>query len=147
MAGLKGKIKENHIPLNKFELIVAGLPKITLTSTEGIDEEIAVIEMPDRTSRSGGQTKPIKFSGKIPMHHDVEVAALEIWYKQAQDPVQEGYLKAGSMMFYRSNGDPRPFELINLWISGRSIPGGDMGNEGEPAMLTFKFEADEVTPV
>jgi len=144
---LKGKIKDNHIPLNKFELLVAGLPQITLITTDDIEESINVIEMPDRTKRSGGQTSAVEFTGTIPMHHDVEVAALEAWYKQGQDPVQEGYLKAGSMMWYRNDGSPRPFELINLWVSGRTIPGGDMENDGEPAMLTFTFQADEVTPV
>lgn len=144
---LKGKIQENHIPLNKFELIVAGMPQITLVTTGDIEESVPAIDMPDRTRRSGGQTGPVSFTGTIPMHHDVQVAALELWYKQCQDPVQDGYLKAGSLMWYRSNGDPRPFELINLWISARTIPGGDMKNDGEPALLTFKFEADEVTPV
>ena len=147
MSGIKGKIQDNHIPLNKFELIVAGLPQITLVTTDDIEETLGVIEMPDRTKRSGGQTSPVEFTGKIPMHHDVQVAALELWYKEGQDPVQPGYRKAGSMMFSRLNGDPRPFELISLWISGRTIPGGDMANDGEPAMLTYKFQADEVTPV
>jgi hypothetical protein len=144
---LKGKIKENHIPLNTFELIVAGMPQITLTKTDNIEEGVQVIELPDRTRVSGGQTNSVSFSGEIPMHHDVEVAALEAWYKMAQAPVDPNYRKAGSLMWYRSNGDPRPFELINLWVSKRTIPGGDMSNDGEPAYLTFQFEADEVTPV
>jgi hypothetical protein len=144
---LKGKIQDNHIPLNKFELLIAGLPQITLITTDDIEEQLNVIEMPDRTRRSGGQTSSVEFTGTIPMHHDVQVAALEAWYKQGQDPVQEGYLKAGSMVFYRNDGTPRPFELINIWVSGRTIPGGDMANDGEPAMLTFRFEADEVTPI
>jgi hypothetical protein len=147
MSGMKGYIKENHIPLNKFELLVLGLPKLTLVSTDDIDEELEVVDMPDRTSRSGGQTKSVSFTGKIPMHHDVEVAALELWYKQGQDPVQAGYLKAGSMVWYRNDGTPRTFELLNIFVCGRTIPGGDMSNAGEAAMLTFKFRADEVTPV
>lgn len=145
--GLKGKIQDNHIPLNKFELVVAGLPTLVLVTTDDIEEMLNVVEMPDRTFRSGGQTGPVEFTGTIPMHHDVQVAALEAWYKQGQDPVQDGYLKAGSMVFYRNDGTPRPFELVNLWVAGRTVPGGDMANDGEPAMLTFAFRADEITPV
>jgi len=144
---LKGKIQDNHIPLNKFELLVTGLPAITLVTTDDIEEALTVVTMPDRTKRSGGQTDPVEFTGKVPMHHDVEVAALEIWYKMGQDPIQSGYRKAGSLVFYRGDDTPRPFEFINLWISGRTIPGGDMANDGETAMLTYKFQADEVTPV
>jgi hypothetical protein len=144
---LKGKIKENHIPLNKFELIIAGLVQITLTTTDDIEAALAVVEMPDKTKRSGGQTGAVEFTGTIPMHHDVEIAALELWFKQGQDPVQSGYLKAGSLVFYRNDGTPRPFEFVNLWISSRKIPGGDMKSDGEAAMLTYKFQADEVLPV
>jgi hypothetical protein len=144
---IKGLIKENHIPLNKFDLLVLGMPKITLISFDDIEEELEAVTLPDRTVRSGGQTKPVNFSGKLPMHHDVEIAAMELWYKQGQDPVQPGYKKAATMIFYRGDGGVRTFSLLNLWISGRTIPGGDMKNEGEMAELTYKFQADEVTPV
>lgn len=144
---LKGKIQENHIPLNKFDLIVSGMIPITLVTTDNIEEKLAVVDLPDRTKRSGGQTGAIEFTGKIPLHHDVQVAALEAWYDMGKDPVQAGYLKSASLMWYRNNGDPRPFELVNLWISGRTIPGGDMKNDGEEAELTFNFVCDEVKAV
>lgn len=144
---LKGKIHENHIPLNTYELLIAGLPTLVFTKTENIEEGVAVIELPDRTRASGGQTTSVSFSAEIPLHHHVEVGALELWYKQAQSPVDPAYRKAGSLMFYALDGMPRTFELSNLWISKRTIPGGDMSNDGEMAILTYQFEADEVTPV
>lgn len=144
---LKGKIQENHIPINKFEMIISGMIPITLVTTDDIEEKLGVVDLPDRTKRSGGQTGAIEFSGKIPLHHDVQVAALEAWFAMGKDPVQLGYLKSGSLIWYRNNGDPRTFELVNIWISGRTIPGGDMANDGDPAMLTFMFVCDEVTPV
>lgn len=145
--GLKGKIKSNHIPLHNFELVVPGVVPLTLLTSDDIEERLNVVEMPDRTKRSSGEKMSVAFTGAIPMHHDVEAASLEAWYKQCQAPVDPGYRKAGSMVFYRLDGTPRTFSLVNLWISGRTVPGGAMDNEGEPAMLTYFFEADEVNPV
>lgn len=144
---LRGTIKNNHIPLNSFELIVAGLPKITAVTTDDIEQMITAVTMPDGTMRSGGKTDPIEFTFSVPMHHDVEQVALEYWKKLAESPVQSTYLKAASMVFYRSDGIPKTYTLSNMWINGRTIPGADMGNEGEMAAVTFSAKADYVSPV
>lgn len=145
---LKGKIQENPYPVNKFRLLVTGLPEVTLVTSDEIEETLTIVTMPDRTKRSGGQTDPIEFSGTIPAHHEVERLALDQWYNQAKDPVTPGYRKAGSIVFERADGARiLPFEFTNLWISGRTVPAGDMANDGDPALITYKFQADEITPV
>lgn len=144
---LKGKIEEKHYPLNKVQLLVSGLPEIVITTTDDIEENLTVVTMPDRTKRSGGQTDAIEFTGMLPMHHEAQRLALDFWYKQGKDPVQDGYRKAGSLVFTRVDGRILPFEFTNLWISGRTVPGSDMSNDGEAAILTYKFQADEITPV
>jgi hypothetical protein len=105
------------------------------------------VTMPDGTIRSGGKTEPVEFTLSIPMHHDVEQAAMEYWKKLAEGPVRSTYLKAGSLIFYRSDGTPKSYTFSNMWISGRTIPGADMGNEGEMAAVTFAVKADYVLPV
>lgn len=144
---LKGKILENHIPLNTFELAVTGMPQLTLTKSDNIEESVAVIELPDRTRASGGQSSSVSFSGEVPMHHQVQVGALDLWFNQSKSPIDRGYRKSGSIMFFALNGTPRIYELLNLWVSKRTIPGGDMANDGEMAVVTYQFEADEVVPV
>lgn len=144
---LRGKIKNNHIPLNSFELIVAGLPAITIVTTDDIEQMITAVTMPDGTIRSGGKTEPVEFTFTIPMHHDVEQAAMEYWKKLAEGPVGSTYLKAASLIYYRNEGGPKSYTFSNMWVSGRTIPGGDMGNEGEMAVVTFAVKADYVSPV
>jgi len=145
--GLQGKINENHIPNNSFELVVTGLPVLTLTKIDDIEESLEVVTMPDRTKRSGGQTTPVEFTGAVPMHHDVEVAALEAWYKSGQSPVQAGYRKAGTLVYYRNDGTARPFSFTNLFVSGRNVAGADMENEGEMSIITYTFQADDIMPI
>jgi hypothetical protein len=144
---LRGKIKNNHIPLNSFELIVAGLPQITVVTTDDIEQMITAVTMPDGTIRSGGKTEPVEFTLSVPMHHDVEQAAMEAWKKLAEGPVRPTYLKAASLIFYRNDGTPKSYTFSNMWLSGRTIPGADMGNEGEMAAVSFAVKADYVSPV
>jgi len=144
---LRGTIKNNHVPLNSFELIVAGMPQITVVTTDDIEQMITAVTMPDGTIRSGGKTEPVEFTISVPMHHDVEQAALEAWKKLAEGPVSSSYLKAGSLVFYKNDGTPKSYSFTNMWLSGRTIPGADMGNEGDMAAVTFMVKADYVLPV
>lgn len=143
---LRGTIKNNHVPLNSFELIVAGMPQVTVVTTDDIEQMITAVTMPDGTIRSGGKTEPVEFTISVPMHHDVEQAALEAWKKLAEGPVSSSYLKAGSLVFYKNDGTPKSYSFTNMWLSGRTIPGADMGNEGDMAAVTFMVKADYVLP-
>lgn len=147
MTGLKGKIKDDHAPLNSFQLLVIGLPDITCTTVSEIPEELNTVEMPDRTIRSGGQTAPVEFEITVPTHHVVEIAALEAWYIQGQDPVDPGYKKVGSLVLYTNSGLPITHSLLNVWISGRTLPALDMSNDGELAVNTYMLKADKVEPI
>jgi hypothetical protein len=147
MGSLKGQIKGDHAPLNKFKLLVVGLPEITCVTVSEIPEELNVVDMPDRTVRSGGQTAPVELEIAVPAHHLVEIAALEFWYRQGQDPIDPGYKKVATLIIYTGTGIPLTHELLNVFIAGRTIPALDMLNEGEMAMKTYTLRADRVTPI
>ena len=95
---MKGAIKPNHIPTSNFDLIVAGFIPLTITRMDGIEEELETVDLPDRTVASGGHTKPVEFMIAIPMHHRVEQAAMEAWYRQSKDPVDAAYKKAATLL-------------------------------------------------
>ena len=52
---LKGLIDPDHIPVNKYELNIVGMPTIVFTSVSGLETEVAAIDLPDRTKATGGQ--------------------------------------------------------------------------------------------
>lgn len=145
---MKGAIRPNHIPKNKGKLIVAGLPPLTLTTISEIAEEVEKVDIPDRTTASGGQKKAVEFTATLPSHHDAEVAAVEAWFVQGQDPVHPLYKKVGTLVQERIGfGLPKTYTLVGLWISKRQIPNSEMANEGEMQELELTFQADNVIPV
>ena len=68
---MKGVINPDHIPVNKWQLIVVGLPPLTITEQSGIEDELETTELPDRTIASGGNRKSAEFTIMIPTHHTV----------------------------------------------------------------------------
>ncbi len=146
--GLKGIIQPNHVPLNKFELFIVGIPPITFVTISGISEELQIVDLPDRTKASGGQTNPVSFTGEVPIHHTIQQIALEFWWNEAQDPVTLTYKKIGTLILKTLNNTvSRTFTLPGLFISQRNLPDLDLNNEGEMTNVTFQFEADDMFPV
>ena len=145
---MKGKIKPDHMPLNKFQLLVTGLPPLTCVTVSGIEEELQTVDMPDRTKRSGGNKNPVEFTITLPAHHTVEQAAMEIWYEEGQDPISPTYLKLGTFIMQSGTGlNLRSFSFIELFVSKRLLPDFDIFNEGEPAMIEWTLQASDMLPV
>lgn len=145
---MKGRVKPDHIPVNKFTLFAAGMPPIEFIQVSGIEEELQAVELPDRTNASGGHTAPVEFTAMSMMHHVIEQIALELWFKEGQDPVSPTYKKIGSLIHKSLTGQTiRTYTLVGVFISKRKLPDLDMANEGEPAMIEWTLKADQVLPV
>lgn len=145
---MKGDILANHIPLNKFEFRVVGLVTLTTLSVSGIEEELEVAELPDRTVASTGERKPTEFDIAIPMHHDVEFGAMEVWYQESSDPVMPTYKKPCTLIHKDTQGNAkRSFTLVGVFPKKRMLPDLDRTNEGEIAMVTYTMSCDDVVPI
>ena len=145
---MKQVIQPDHIPLNKFELIVPGLPSFVFTSLSGLEEELDKVDLPDRSVATGGRTKPVEFECMHPMHHDVEDLALEAWFQEGQDPISPSYKKAATLTVTSLSGAlSRAFTFPDLFIWKRQIPDFEMDNDGELAQKTWSFAASDVLPV
>lgn len=148
MSTLKGRVKADHIPVNKFTLFVAGVPPIEFIQVSGIEEELQAVDLPDRTTASGGHTAPVEFTAMTMLHHTIEQVALELWFKEGQDPVSPLYKKVGTLLHKSLTGNIlRTFTVTGLFISKRKLPDLDMANEGEAAMVEWTFKADNILPV
>lgn len=145
---MKGTIQPDHISVNKYELLALGMPPIQFTEVSGIEEELETVDLPDRTTASGGNTKPVEFTAKHMMHHLVEQAAMEVWFKESQDPVSPLYKKAGTLIHKSISGKViRSYTLLGLYPTKRKLPDLEMANEGEPAVVEWTFKADDILPV
>ena len=87
--GLKGELNEDHIPLNKYSLLIVGAipPEITFTAVSGLESEVVGTDLPDRTTASGGQKNPSEFTVKVPTHHTLDIIFMDGWLEEGVDPV------------------------------------------------------------
>lgn len=145
---MKGAIKDDHIPLNKYKLSIVGLPDLTAVAAGGMEEELNTVDLPDRTKASGGESAPSELVVTIPMHHTVERIAMEGWFQEGKDPVSPTYKKTG-VLIWTSNSDSTlaTYTVDGVFISKRVTPDGEMANEGEMATIEYTLSIDTIVAV
>ena len=145
---MKGAIKPDHMPVNKYDVRIMNFVTLTAVEVSGIEDELQTNELPDRTVVSGGNRGPTEFSIKIPMHHTVERAAMEAWYIECQDPVSPGYKKIANLVHKSISGQANATYTLNgVFIKKRTLPDLEMANEGEMATVEYMMSADDVLPL
>lgn len=144
----KGTIKPDHVRVNKFFLLVNGMPPLTVVAMDGIEEEIEKVTLPDRTSATGGNSGPLEFSISIPAHHHLERTAMSAWLLEGKDPVSPTYKKVGTLIMESGTGANVVSRTLNgLWCAGEGTPELEMANEGEMAVMKYPMSADEMLPI
>jgi len=144
---MKGIIHPDHIPKNKFSLRVRGLPEIVFTKVDGLEEELEVVEIPDRTRASGGQTKAGDFTAAIPTHHVEQIQAVEAWLVDSTDPVSPAYKKTGVLTKQSITGMRTViYTILGMFVSKRATSEVDMEDEGNMDITTFTFNFDKIEP-
>jgi hypothetical protein len=145
---LRGSIQEDHIPSNKYKLIIVGLPDITFTEISELEQEVGVVELPDRTRASDGATKPTEITVKVPLHHTLEIAAMEAWYIEGQDPKTPTYKKVGTLIQTSGTGARiRSNSLVGVWISKKKGSALSMESEGDMTANEYTLQIDNVLPI
>ena len=145
---IKNVLKPNRVQVNKYQLTVQpGVGSVLFISIGGLEEELDAVDLPDRTSRSGGREKPVEFEVVQPMHHDLEVLAMEVWWRMCKNTLPL-YLKLGILVCFDEWGVPRrKYTLPNIWISKRKHSDLELDNDGEMATITWTLKADQVVPM
>lgn len=144
---MKGLILPDHIPLNRYQLLVVGGPPLIFTSIDGLEEELETVDLPDRTVASGGNTKSFEFVAMHPKHHTGEDDYLEEWFEQSQI-VLPTYKRAATLLVETISGiQVRSYNLIGLFPSKRKTPDLEMNNEGELFETEWTFKGDRIIPI
>lgn len=142
---MKQVLQPDHIPLNNFQLRIRGMPALTLIECSGIEEEIDMVDLPDRTKASGGHSKAFEFTFSIPTHHRAEVAACKLWFESCQEPVAPNYKKQAVLIKKSISTMQRVSYLIEgMWLSKWKNPDNDMNNEGELDKIEFTACGDNL---
>lgn len=144
--GIKATLQEDHIPVNKYILLLSGVPGITVTSVSGLETEIDTVDLPDRTRASGGNTKATEMTIKTPMHHTVERIAMELWMGECVDPITSTAKKPGTLIMLSGTGKRvATYVLTGMWISKRKLPDLAFEDEGAMAQIEWTLQVDDVT--
>lgn len=145
---MKGKILADHMPINNYQLLVPGLPALTVVEVSGIEDTLNTTQLPDKTVASTGTRQATEVELTMPMHHAVEQAAMEVWFKESQDPVSPSYKKAGTLIHQSVSGKKnRTFSLIGMFPMMRGLPDLKMDDEGEMAVIKWKMSIDDIEPI
>ncbi len=145
---MKGAMQPDHIPVNNFELLILGLPSLTPVEISGLEDELQTVDLPDRTTASGGNRGPTEFEIQLPMHHLVEQAAMEAWLLEGQDPVTPTYKKVGTLIHKSLSGAVlRTYSLVGAYTNKRTLPDLEMVNEGEIALVGWNIKMDDMLPI
>lgn len=143
-----GDINPDHIPTNKYQFMVLGLPPLTCVEISGLEVELVTSEMPDRSIVSGGQQQATEFTVMIPEHHIVEQAALQLWLQESTDPVLPTYKKVATLLSMSISGDVVVSKsLVGIFPKKFALPDREMVNEGELANVEWTFSVDQVLPI
>jgi hypothetical protein len=145
---VKGEILADHMSVNKYTLQIVGLIPITAVEMSGIEDELETTELPDRTVASGGNRKATEFTMMVPAHHAAEQAALELWYRESQDPVSPTYKKPCTLTLESISGNAtRGYTLSGVFPKGRNTPDLEKKNEGEIALIEWVMSVDDIIPI
>lgn len=145
---MKGEILADHMPVNKYTLQVVGLIPITAVELSGIEDELETTELPDRTVASGGNRKATEFTMMVPAHHSAEQAALELWFRESQDPISPTYKKPCTLTLESISGNStRGYTLSGVFPKGRNTPDLERANEGEMANIEWVMSVDDIIPL
>ena len=146
---LKGLIDPDHIPVNKYELAVIGLTaNVVFTKISGMEIDVGVVELPDRTKASGGQLNTAQITVEVPMHHAPQIAAMELWFQEGQDPVVITYKKAATLTHFSGTGEiSKNYSMLGVWCSKRKLPDLSFEDAGAMAVAEYTLEIDTVLPL
>lgn len=145
---MKGEIQPDHMPVNNFSLKVIGLLDLTAVTISGIDDELQTVDLPDRTVASGGNRAATEFDVGIPAHHTAEIAAMEAWYIESQDPITPTYKKPCTLIMNSLSGaKSRTYTLVGVFPKKRATPDLDMGADGDMAVITYTMSVDNIVPI
>jgi len=146
--GIKQVLQADHIPVNKYTLIVVGMPLITFTKLSGLEYAVDVVDLPDRTRSPGGNAQATEFTGEQPLHHLAEVLAMEVWFEECQDPISSTAKKPGTLVLTSGTGALiKTYSFTGMWPSKRKTPDLDFENAGDMAVLEWTFQVDSLFPI
>lgn len=143
MSNIKGEVLAGAAPRSKFHLLVTGLPPFYATKLTGLESELEVLELSDRTRQSAGFTKASNADVSGYVHHVVEAAAFDAWWVQSQAG-GVGYKRAATLEMLGPDEIPVAiYALAGVFPTKWAM--GDLDRTATEAVeITYSLSVDSV---
>ncbi len=143
MSNIKGEVLAGAAPRSKFRLFVAGLPPFYATKFTGLESELEVLELADRTRQSAGHTKASNADVSGYVHHTIEAAAFDAWWVQSQAG-GVGYKRAATLEMLGPDDVPVAiYALAGIFPTKWAM--GDLDRTATEAVeITYSLSVDSV---
>ena len=158
---MKGDIEAGHIPSNRFQLFFLGFVyPITFTEVSEWTKEVETVDLPDGSSASMGISKPVEITVSIMAHHVQDVAQMDAWWAQCQEPVQPMYKRDGTLVSFalpHTKGQhsatiafvadaikSRAHLIEGAFIKSRRLSAQSMSDPGNPLRIDYVLRCDNV---
>lgn len=165
----KATLSKNTLLKNKFRFFVSGLPEANrVLSVGSIENEIGVIERPDKTKVSGGRTSGGSTDIALEFADTQTIDGYLAWYKAAQDRASDGrgdligadqlngaiigiqadYKREANLVYHRqyasqaATEQPRTITLQGCWLNKFSIDEANIDTE-EHQVVTMSMNYDD----
>lgn len=146
MSNVKGEILPGAAPRSKFRVIFAGLPPFYASKFTGLESELEVLELPDRTRQSAGNTKASTADVAGMVHHTIEAAAWDGWWVQSQAGVA-GYKRAGTVEVLGPDDVPVAFYALAGVFPTKWMLGDLDKTSTDSVEITYSLSVDSVIKI
>jgi len=144
---LKGVIQKDHIPANKYKLMV-GVKEIIATSVSAIEQTLVTTDLPDGTRASSGRTEASECTVMIPAHHNGDIAFMQAWWHSggANDgPVLPTTYKPMTVIGTSGTGAVNRIDTcFGCFITGRTSSEYSMEDGGTMTVIEYTISIDRV---
>ena len=143
---IRGKIPPFPIIGAHFRLSFEGMEDILFTEVNGVEQEIEVVEAPDRTAHSSGIGKHVKLTVKIPGHARASKDAMHGWHEECLGPVSDNYKKTGTLQYYNNQLQPvEEYYVEGAWVCKFMEDQAQMEESSKIHQTEFEIEVDKLT--
>lgn len=143
---MKGEVLPDPAVINKFLFEVVGLPPFYARKAGPFTKELGKADAPDTTVHSSGRAMPGELTLETPMHHDIELVALDAWFLTCEYGVPS-YKRAAVVTIMAANNIPRRvFMLTGLWITKKEVPELDRTSD-DLAFVTWTCSYDDMQTI
>ena len=140
----KGSFSQDYVPLCNFRFMIEGLLELIATEVSGLSHSIETVEFEDKVVYSLGRKSSLEFTVTVPIHENVQMGIMELWWLASQDPMEIGHKHNATLLAHSVFANiTSVYLIIGMFPCGRKYPDFKKSS-AEMAEEIWTFKADDL---